>query len=143
MKHLFALALPYVWYAGTVILIIIAVRYRARLSVVEGACEGLHRKVFDLEGLMQSADSEYCQLAAAERQHKSDLDAAFGQIAILTETQAAYYAMKADVDEIALFLRHNYVHEIEQGGHNGRSLAAIVTGYLGIERRTTIEGATK
>lgn len=56
------------------------------------------------------------------------------QLAMMTETQAAYYAMKDDYDKIAIRLREDYKQEIAEGNHAGRSLSAIVNGYLTRER---------
>ena len=38
------------------------------------------------------------------------------------------------VAEIALFIREHYAAEISRGRHSGRSLAEVVTYYLGLER---------
>jgi hypothetical protein len=42
--------------------------------------------------------------------------------------------MKADLDQIALYLRHHYQREIESGLHAGRRLGDIITLYLARER---------
>lgn len=59
------------------------------------------------------------------------------QLAAMTQTQEAYYDIKPEVDEIAMFLRERYKSEINLGYHANRKLGAIVTGYLAVERQGT------
>lgn len=59
------------------------------------------------------------------------------QLAAMTQTQEAYYDIKPEVDEIAMFLRERYKSEINLGYHANRKLGAIVTGYLAVERKQT------
>ena len=79
-----------------------------------------HKRISFVEMTTQSESDRYEQTIAAR-------DA---QIAILAENQAAYLAMKKEVDEIALFLRNSYARQIAMGQHAGRSLSEVVIGYL-------------
>lgn len=55
-------------------------------------------------------------------------------VATISDQARQISEMKTDLDQIAVYLRHHYQHEIESGLHAGRRLADIITLYLARER---------
>lgn len=68
-------------------------------------------------------------------ERKTALQTASARMSQMEESQRAYFEMKVDVDDIALFIRENYKDEMGRGWHSGRRLGDIVTGYLAVERQ--------
>jgi hypothetical protein len=60
----------------------------------------------------------------------ADIDVFKSNQSMNAEIQRGFDVMKADADEIALFLRDQFSSEIDQGFHQGRTLGVIVVGYL-------------